>query len=428
MAGLTQVTIPYKPRQTQRVMHDAMSQHRFGAAVCHRRFGKSVWAVNHLQKAALMCKKQRPRLAYIGPTYRQAKSTVWDYAKFYARPIPGVTFNESELRVDYPNGGQVRLYGGDNPDSLRGLYLDGVVVDEYGLHQSDLFTTVLRPALSDREGWAMFLGTPNGKNQFYEIMKHAADDPTWFRAVHKASETGIIPQLELDAVRKVMTEDEYAQEFECSFDAAVKGAIYAKEIDAARQDGRVTGVPYEPLLPVDTFWDLGVGDATAIWFAQSTRGGEVRLIDYYEATGEGLPHYADVLKRKGYSYGKHWAPHDIQVRELASGRSRLETAASMGIRFDVVPSVSFDDGIHAARMLFPRCWFDAKKCDAGLEALTHYRKDYNTRIREFKSSPVHDFASHGSDAFRYCAVAQQPPKPKREAEDFYPQSSSWMSI
>ena len=152
------------------------------------------------------------------------------------------------------------------------------------------------------------------------------------------------------------------------------------------------------------------------------------MIDYYEATGEGLPHYADVLKRKGYSYGKHWAPHDIQVRELASGRSRLETAASMGIRFDVVPSVSFDDGIHAARMLFPRCWFDAKKCDAGLEALTHYRKDYNTRIREFKSSPVHDFASHGSDAFRYCAVAQQPPKPKREAEDFYPQSSSWMSI
>lgn len=428
MAGLTQVTIPYKPRQTQRAMHDAMSQHRFGAAVCHRRFGKSVWAVNHLQKAALLCQKQRPRLAYIGPTYRQAKSTVWDYAKFYARPIPGVSFNESELRVDYPNGGQVRLYGGDNPDSLRGLYLDGVVVDEYGLHQSDLFTTVLRPALSDREGWAMFLGTPNGKNQFYEIMKHAAEDATWFRAVHKASETGIIPQLELDAARKVMTEDEYAQEFECSFDAAVKGAIYAKEIDAARQDGRITGVPLEPLLPVNTAWDLGVGDATAIWFFQSTRGGEVRVIDYYEATGEGLPHYADVLKRKGYSYGKHWAPHDIQVRELASGRSRLETAASMGIRFDVVPSVGFDDGIHAARMLFPRCWFDARKCDAGLEALTHYRKDYNTRIREFKASPVHDFASHGADAFRYLAVCQQPPKPKREAEDFYPQSSSWMSI
>lgn len=390
-----------------------MDAHRFGVVVCHRRFGKSVLAVNHLQKGALTCKKQRPRFAYIGPTYRQAKATVWDYLKFYANPIPGRTFNESELRVDYPNGGQVRIYGGDDPDSLRGLYLDGVVPDEYGLHQADIFSTVLRPALSDREGWALFLGTPNGKNQFYDIHRYAETTPDWFHAVYKASQTGILSPQELAEARKVMTDDEYAQEFECSFEASVKGAIYAAELEQARSGGRIARVPVEPVLPVDTDWDLGIGDSTAIWFSQSLRSGEVRLVDYYEASGEGLPHYAQVLKNKGYTYGVHWAPHDIQVKELGSGRSRLATAASLGIKFQTCPNIPIEDGIHAARMLFPKCWFDVERCAPGLEALQHYRRDYNTRLGEFKPTPVHDFASHGADAFRYLAVRQKTPQDKR---------------
>lgn len=404
------IDIPYRPRPLQRTIHAALDAHRFGVVVCHRRFGKSVWAVNHLQKGAITCTKLRPRFAYIGPTYRQAKATVWDYMKFYARPIPGVRFNESELRVDYPNGGQVRIYGGDDPDSLRGLYLDGVVPDEYGLHQADIFSTVLRPALSDREGWALFLGTPNGRNQFFQIHQYAQQTPDWFSAVYKASDTGILSPQELAEARKVMTADEYAQEFECSFEAAVKGAIFANELETARATGRVATVPYDPILPVDTDWDLGVGDSTAIWFSQSLKSGEVRLIDYYEAQGEGLPHYAQKLREKGYAYGVHWAPHDIQVKELGSGRSRIETAQSLGIRFQVCPNIPIEDGIHAARMLFPRCYFDAVKCRAGLEALQHYRRDYNTRLQEFKAQPVHDFASHGSDAFRYLATRQRTPK------------------
>lgn len=357
----------------------------------------------------MTCKKLRPRVAYIGPTYRQSKSTVWDYAKYYARPIPGVKFNESELRVDYPNGGQVRVYGGDDPDSLRGLYLDDVVVDEYGLHSADIFSTVLRPALSDREGSALFLGTPNGKNQFYDMQKFAQTDPDWFYACYKASETGILSAAELLAARKVMTADEYAQEFECSFEASVKGAIYATELEAVRASKRLCSVPYDPAMLVDTTWDLGVGDATSIWFSQSTPGGEVRLIDYYEASGEGLPHFSGVLAAKGYAYGTHWAPHDIQVRELGSGKSRIETARSLGITFRVVPNIPIEDGIHAARMLMPRCWFDAAKTAPGVECLQHYRRDYNTRLNEFKATPVHDFASHGADAFRYLAVRHKTP-------------------
>ena len=410
------IEIPYEPRELQRVVHRAMTVHRFGAMVCHRRFGKTVLAVNQLIRGALTCKKSRPRFAYIGPTYRQGKATAWDYLKFYSRPIPGVSFNESELRVDYPNGGQVRIYGGDSPDSLRGIYLDGVVPDEYGLHQSDLFSTVLRPALSDREGWALFLGTPNGKNQFHEIIKFAQDQPEWFYACYKASETGIIPQHELEAARRVMTADEYAQEFECSFEAAVKGAIFAKELEQARTDGRVTRVPYDPALPVDTDWDLGIGDHMAIWFSQSLRSGETRLIDYYEDSGEGFPFYANVLSQRGYVYGKHWAPHDIAVRELGTGKSRMEVAASYGIRFQAVPRIlrseagqEVEEGISAARLLMARCWFDAERCKAGLEALQHYRRDYNARLNEFKATPVHDWASHAASAFRGLAVRHKVP-------------------
>jgi len=401
-----------------------MDIHRFGVVVCHRRFGKSVLAVNHLIKGALTCTRQRPRFAYIGPTYRQAKGNVWDYLKYYSKPIPGISINESELRVDYPNGGQVRLFGGDNPDSLRGFYLDGVVVDEYGLHQSDIFTTVLRPALADREGWALFEGTPNGKNQFHELIYGNGDwhgaihDPKWFYASYKVSDTHVLSDAELAAARQVMTADEYAQEFECSFEASVKGAVFARELQAAREAGRLTRVPYDPVLPVDTDWDLGIGDATAIWFSQSLYSGEVRLIDYYEHSGEGLAHYKQILNDKtskhGYAYGVHYAPHDIEVKEFGSGRSRLETARSLGLHFQVVPKTSLDDGVHNVRMLLPRCYFDLERCQDGIECLQNYRWDYNTRIQEFKGLPVHDWASHGADAFRGLATRHLTPREKKK--------------
>jgi phage terminase large subunit len=438
MAGARRkILIPYAPRALQQVVHDGMDAHRFGVVVCHRRFGKSVLGVNHLQKGAVTCPRLRPRFAYIGPTYRQAKATVWDYLKFYARPIPGVGFHESELRADYPNGGQVRLYGGDDPDSLRGLYFDGVVVDEYGLHAADIFSTVLRPALTDREGWCLILGTPNGRNQFSEIHDYAQAQAGWFSAVYKASETGILTAEELAEARKVMTADEYAQEFECSFSAAVKGAIYGTELERIRSAGQVTRVPYDPVLPVDTDWDLGIGDAMAVWFSQSLKSGEVRLIDYHETSGEGFPQLAAVLQAKGYTYGQHWAPHDIAVRELGSGKSRLEMAAGFGLKFQITPRVNsrtgheVEEGIHAARMLLPRCWFDTDKTKAGVEALMHYRRDYNQRLNEFKATPVHDWASHGADAFRGLAVRHQTPKDKKPVlsppRPSYGGSGAWMS-
>lgn len=419
------IKIPYTPRTFQREIHNQLATKRFGVLVCHRRFGKTVLAVNHLIRGALTCSQERPRYGYIAPTYTQGKSTSFDYFKHYSAPVPDHVVNQSELRVDYPNGGQARIYGGDNPDSLRGLYFDGVVLDEYGLHAAKTYSEVIAPTLVDRGGSALFCGTPNGKNQFFDIAQHAkarqaAGDPQWFYAEYRASGTGLLDEGYLAAARQIMTADEYAQEFECSFEAAVKGAIFAKEIQAAREQGRILPIPVDPTLPVDTDWDLGVGDATAIWFSQTLRSGEIHLVDYYENSGEGLPHYVSMLRQKGYNYGQHWGPHDIQVREFSTGRSRQEVAAQLGIKFLVTPRIraeageEIEEGIHAARMLFGRCWFDAVRCEKGLEALMHYRRDYNQRLNEFKATPVHDWASHGADAFRGLSVRHQMPKQRRE--------------
>lgn len=430
MAGLNVITIPYTPRTQQREVHAKLEKARFGVLVCHRRFGKTVLGVNHLQRGAVTCPLSRPRYAYIGPTYRQSKQIAWDYVQHYARPIPDIGVNQSELRVDYPNGGQVRLYGSDNPDSLRGIYLDGAVLDEFGLHPPKTYTEVIAATLVDRGGRVLFCGTPNGRNQFYDIAEHAKAEQAkgrldWFYSEYRASQTGLLDPTYLASARAVMTDDEYAQEFECSFTAAVKGAIYAKELQAARDGGRIRPIAYDPALPVDTDWDLGVGDATAIWFSQTIRGGEVRLIDYYEASGEGVPHYAALLASKGYVYGQHWAPHDIQVRELASGRSRLEVAQSLGIRFKTAPNVPIEDGIHAARLFLARCWFDEAKTRPGVDALSNYRRDYNTRINEFKATPVHDWASHGADAFRYLAVRHKQPAIEAAAVPAYVPRTVW---
>lgn len=406
MDGTLEVLIPYEPRPLQLEIHHRLDQTRFGVVVCHRRFGKTVMAVNHLIKGALTCQLDRPRFGYVAPTYTQAKQVAWDYLKHYTSVIPGVSYNETELRADLPNGGRVRLYGADNPDSMRGMYFDGVVCDEFGLMKGRTWSEVLRPALSDRKGWALFIGTPNGRNAFYDLWQDAKSLEDWFPAAFKASETNIIPDDELASAKRTMTEDEYAQEFECSFDASVRGAVYAKELSQARAEGRVGRVPYDPVMPVYTSWDLGVGDATAIWFAQG-KGSEVRIIDYYEASGEGLQHYASILDARRYKYERHLAPPDIEVRELGSGRSRKEIAASLGIRFDVVKNLKLEDGINSARMFLPRCWFDEQKCKAGLEALQNYRWDFNQRLDEFKSSPVHDWASHGADAFRYLALGMK---------------------
>jgi len=397
------IEIPYSPRKLQADLHKRLSDKRWGVVVCHRRFGKTVMAINHLLRDAILCDRPNPRFAYIAPTYRQAKAVAWDYLKQFAEKIPMVRFHETELRCDLPNGARIQLLGAENPASLRGLYLDGVCLDEMADMPESLFPEVIRPALSDRKGYAVFIGTPRGHNAFYELYEAATSQDDWVTAVYKASETGILDNEELDAARAMMSADQYAQEYECSWQANVPGAIYGKEMQDAFEGGRVCNVPYDSGHKVHTFWDLGIGDSTAIWFVQNV-GRAVHVIDCFEARNEGLPFYARVLTEKGYLYGNHHAPHDIEVRELGSGKSRREVAYDLGINFRVVPKLSVEDGIHAAQLLLERCWFDRDNCKQGLEALRQYHRAYNERTRSFRTSPVHDWSSHFADSWRYVAV------------------------
>jgi hypothetical protein len=356
--------------------------------VCHRRAGKTVAAINDLIRRALACGLAQPRGAYIAPFQKQAKDAAWEYLRHYGLEVPGAEAKETELSLDLPKGGRVRLYGADNPDALRGIYLDEVVLDEYAQMRDGLWSEVIRPALADRRGGATFIGTPMGRNGFAALWERAKEDPAWFTLMLKASESGILPAEELAAARLEMSADQYAQEFECSFDAAVVGAYYGAPIQQAEQDKRIGRVPWEPKVPVHTAWDLGIGDSTAIWFFQLV-GLELRLIDYHENSGVGLSHYAgELLERKGrgWAFGEHILPHDAQVKELGTGKSRVETLQGLGISPRVLPAMPVDDGIQAVRTLLPRCWFDAERCARGIEALRQHRREYDDRLRAFKGS------------------------------------------
>jgi phage terminase large subunit len=413
-AAVAEVLIesPYAPRRAFLPLHSR--DRRWAIAVAHRRAGKTVACVNELIKSAGCCAKPSPRFAYIAPQLNQAKDVAWAYLLEYTACFVGRRVNASELWVELPNNGaRIRIYGADNPDRLRGIYLDGVVLDEFGDMDPTAWTQVIRPALADRQGWAIFIGTPKGKNTFHTLWTDA--DEGWTRLSLKASETGLLAEEELIAARRMMTEDEYAQEFECSFEAAVKGAYFGAEMAKAETDGRLCRVPYDPRLPVHTGWDLGMSDSTAIWFFQVVNR-EYRVIDYYRADGVGLDHYAKVLQERGYVYGEHHLPHDVQVRELGTGKSRMEVLASLGIRALPGRALPVHDGIQAARMLLPLCWFDAVKCKEGIEALRMYRREYDEKRQEFRNAPYHDWTSHPADAFRTFAMGYRTPFSDYEEE------------
>ncbi len=404
MAELKQkkvTVIPYKPREPQLAIHKLMDAHRFAVVVAHRRMGKTVSAINHLIKDAVLNQKENPRYAYIAPTYGQAKRVAWDYLCKYVRPLGG-TQNISELRVDFM-GRRIQLYGSDNPDSLRGQYFDGVILDEIGDQNPKIWTEILRPALADRMGWCLFIGTPKGQNHFKDLRDRAEDSPEWGLLEFKASETKLVPESELKAARAEMGEDKYQQEFECSFYAAVEGSYYGKLMNDLEEKNRFVEITRDDLCQTFTAWDLGMGDSTAIWVAQIT-GQEVRIMDYVENHGQGLDWYVNWIRDNGWANATHKLPHDVSVRELGTGKSRLEMLQGAGLNVDVLPRLSVDDGIQSVRRLLPKCWFNMPRVRQGVDCLRNYRREFDEKRNVYYEKPLHDWASHGSDAFRYLAI------------------------
>lgn len=402
------IIIPYTPREQFVAYHNRTE--RFSKIVAHRRFGKTVGCINDKIKQAISNTRAfpPPRYSYIAPTYTQAKDVAWGYLKHYSSAIPGIKLSESELWVEYPhNGARFRLYGADNYDRMRGTYNDDVTVDEPAQMDPRAWPEVIRPTLSDYNGGATFIGTPQGRDWFYKVdrLEDGTLAPGWFRLILKASETGIIKPDELLSLRAGLSEEQYAQEFECSFDAAVVGAYYGKLMQRAETEKRITSVPYEPSAQVWTAWDLGIRDATAIWFCQAV-GKEIRIIDYYESSGADLAHYVRQLRERSYVYAGHIVPHDAQAKELGTGKSRLEVLETLGVNnITVAPMHRVEDGINAVRMFIPRCWFDATKCARGIDAMKLYRSEFDDKLMAFKPRPVHDWTSHAADAFRYLAIS-----------------------
>lgn len=376
--------------------------------VWHRRGGKDLVDFN------FTIKKTQERVAaywHVFPTYSQGRKAIWEGITNKGEPylsfIPSeiiASINKQEMSITFKNGSIWRVVGADNINALVGAGPSGVVFSEMSL-QSPQAWQYIEPMLLENNGWAVFNGTPRGENHFYDLVEMAKDNPNWYVDIKTIDDTNVVTLEQIEELRREGRPEEIIQqEYYCSFEGSIHGAYYADMMKRAKADGRICSVPVDDNVLVNTVWDLGINDATSIWFYQ-TVGREIHLIDYYENSGEGLAHYAAMLVQKGYNYAKHYAPHDIRARELISGKSRLEAAKKMGINFEVVDMISVMDGINAVRGILSKCWFDVVKCKAGINAMKQYRKDWDDKNQRFKDHPLHDWSSNCADAFRYLAVS-----------------------
>lgn len=410
-----EITLPhnFKPRPYQLSLLKALDAgYNRAVAVWHRRSGKDLVMLNY------MVKRMYERVGayyYFFPTYKQGKKVIWD-----GMTRDGIKFldafpkelrkrvDNGEMLIEMGNGSIFRLIGTDNIDAVMGSNPVGCVFSEWSLQNPQAWDYV-RPILAENGGWAAFIYTPRGKNHGYTLLETARAFPNvWYSEVLDVETTKAIDRTILDQeydeiVRKDGNDALYQQEYMVSFDVPIQGAYYATQLLLADQEGRIVGVPYDSNAQVHTAWDLGIDDSTSIWFFQVV-GQEIHFIDYYESSGEGINYYIQYLQNKPYVYGRHFAPHDIAVRELGTGKSRYEVAKSLGINFEIGKNLAIMDGIQAVRNVLGRCWFDKEKCQKGLSALRSYHKEWDEDNQTYKQRPEHDWSSHGSDALRTFAV------------------------
>lgn len=414
------ITLPhkYEPRAYQRPVHAALDGGiKRAYLIWHRRAGKDKTAWNHLIKET---QKRVGVYFYVFPTYRQGKKALWDgidgQGVKLLDHIPKAlikSMNATEMKIELTNGSLIQVVGSDNIDNLMSTNPVGAVFSEFAL-QDPAAWDYLSPIFVENDGWVIFVTTPRGRNHAFKLYEMALQNQEhWHVSLLGVKDTGVVSLERIERERREGKSDELInQEYHVSWDAPLPGAYYSREITAAYTDtpSRITKVPYQKAALVDTWWDIGVDDYTAIWFTQSI-GREIHVIDFYQGSGEGLPHYARMLGEKrdklGYAYGRHVGPHDMAVREFGSGKSRVDTALDLGIRFEVCKRHALADGIEAVRGLLPICYFDQDKCQKGIDALASYTKKFDEKNQQFTSTPEHNFASHGADAFRTLAMSHK---------------------
>lgn len=412
------ITYDYTPRPAFVPFHDRKA--RWSVLICHRRAGKTVAVLNDLIIRALHGRSDslRQQFAYMCPFQNQARSVAWTYLRDYTAcfsKCPGYKVSEMNLTVTLPNpknlnlpGSTIMLLGAENSEKLRGIFLDGIAMDEYQDIGTYVWDTIIRPALADRQGFAVFSGTVRGHdNQLWKLYQQAVIPGSgWFSELLSADKTGILPQEELDDLKRNMTDEAYRAEMLCDPDAIVTGRILLPYLKVEQ----ITRVPWQPDGgPVMTAWDLGMADTTSIWTSQ-TVGKEVHLLHSYEESGQPLSHFVNWLRKLPYAkyFGAHLMPHDTNVRELGTGVSRLETLRNMGVRnIKIVQKLPKDQQIDAGRMLLNRCWFDQENCKDGLVALRGYQFAWDAKRQCFSLTPLHDKNSNFSDAYLQLAVGMR---------------------
>ena len=406
---MTDIVIPYTPNPVQRKIHDLAHSVRFLVAACHRGAGKSLAAVNEALDAALFTPTEAHRAAYVGPYRNQTKMIAWDYLKRLAAVIPGADFNETELRCDFAhNNGRVFLAGADGCDHLRGVHLDMLVLDEPAFQPPTVWPEILRPTLGARRGRCVMIGTFLEKaNHFWQTYDKAGSLPEWGRLRVPASESGILSNTELASARATMSAEQYAREYELEPMIVTEASIYGKLLAQAWRDHRIAEVPHDPRYGVCTAWDWGRRDQTVCWFFQPV-GPAFHFIDFFAESGLTVPDYMDMLKERkrerGYSYDKHFGPHDTQMRTIHGENSIADEAAQHGVLFEIVARGSVAAGINKVRELLPLCWFDERRCADGITALEQYKYTWNPDLGVFSKEPEHSKHSHAADAFRTFAM------------------------
>ena len=403
----------YAPRKWQREIHN--DTNRFKIVVAHRRSGKTSLCINELIKQALL--NDGGRYFYIAPTYRAAKMIAWEMLLACAPGEFVVKKHETDLVVKFVNGSYIELKGADNPDTLRGIGLWGVCFDEYSQQPSNIYSEIIRPALSDKKGWAMWIGTPKGKNEFFKLFDSAKSKADWRTWLLPVSKTKLIDEKELLATRADMDDNEYNQEYECSFESIVKGAVYGEAWKALVDRGGIRDIAYDKAIPTFTAWDFGIGDATAIGVYQVNPLGEVRLLHYYENSDKPLQHYIDWVKSlKIEDFKLHFGDPSGANRNLNTGRSVFEDLAAQGIMVFAHPTRVIDK-IHDTQKLMREKLFVNKSCTRFIEAITNYHYTWDEKRGQFSSEPYHDWSSHCADQLGYFAVNYRiPPKPLSEIE------------
>ena len=401
----TSFELEYEPRSPFISFHQRTQ--RWCCIVAHRRAGKTVACVNELVVRATYSTKKNPRYGYVAPFRQQAKNIAWVYLKEAVRGF-ATEIRESDLSVKLPNGAIIALYGSDNPDALRGLYFDGLVVDEFGDCRPSLWAEVLLPTLADRKGWCVFIGTPKGRNQFYQFYELSKKSPEWFSLTLDAESSKLLDEGELLQLKEQMSEAQYEQEMMCSFTAALLGTYYATLINKIEMADQVHDkVVYDPQFPVTVAADIGFSDSTVMWFFQERPDG-IAIIDCEEAHGQALTYYFELLKSKPYQYNTIYLPHDARAKSLQTGKSTIEQFIEefrhTDTRLDIVPSLKVQHGIDAVRLILPYCHFNRERCEMGIEALRTYRRKFDEVNKVYQDTPLHSWESDYADGFRYLAL------------------------